>query len=121
MRNQGTTSVMTGALACALVLGACSGESESSGKTDPKAALATRGRSVYMAYCIACHNADPTKPGGLGPPTAGASRELLEAKVLRGEYPPGYLPLRDTNAMIPLPHLEGEIEALTVFLAQAGR
>ncbi len=121
MRNKSTTSVMAGALGCALLLCACSGESESSAETDPEAALATRGRSVYMAYCIACHHPDPTKPGGLGPPNAGASRELLEAKVLRGEYPPGYLPLRDTNAMIPLPHLEGEIEALTIFLAQAGR
>jgi mono/diheme cytochrome c family protein len=121
MQNQSTISVMASALACALLLGACSGESESSAETDPEAALAARGRSVYMAYCIACHNPDPTKPGGLGPPNAGASRELLEAKVLRGEYPPDYLPLRDTNAMMPLPHLERDIEALTVFLARSGR
>lgn len=118
MRSPGIRAVT--AIACALLLAACSGDSESSGGDDPQAELVARGRSVYMAYCIACHNVDPTKPGGLGPPNAGASRELLQAKVIRGEYPPGYTPLRDTNAMIPLPHLEGDIDALAAFLAQAG-
>ena len=55
-------------------------------------AAAKRGRQIYQNVCIACHNADPTQPGSLGPPLAGASLELIEAKVLRGEYPPGYTP-----------------------------
>ena len=36
--------------------------------------------------------------GSVGPAVAGASRELIEAKVLRGEYPPGYTPKRPGGA-----------------------
>ena len=78
--------------------------------------LAARGRSVYMANCIACHAPDPSQEGGLGPAVVGASRELLEARVLRAEYPPGYTPKKTTQMMIPLQHLETEIDALFAFL-----
>jgi mono/diheme cytochrome c family protein len=84
---------------------------------DP-AALAARGRAVYNANCIVCHNLDPAQDGGLGPAALGSSRELLEARVLRAEYPEGYTPKRDTRAMVPLPHLEPELDALTAFLAR---
>lgn len=84
----------------------------------PAEALAERGRRVYVANCIACHNQDPAREGGLGPAVAGSSRALLEARVLRAEYPPGYEPKRDTRVMIALPHLEGELDALHAFLAQ---
>ena len=47
--------------------------------------------------------------------------ELLQAKVLRNEYPPGYAPKRDTKAMIPLPHLEPELPAIAAFLAEAAQ
>jgi mono/diheme cytochrome c family protein len=86
---------------------------------DRVADLVKRGERIYNVNCIACHHRNPTKDGGLGPAIAGASYELLEARVVRGEYPPGYTPKSDTRLMIPLPHLEPEIEALTVFLAQA--
>ncbi|MDH4016373.1 MAG: cytochrome c [Actinomycetota bacterium] len=79
--------------------------------------LATRGRQVYMANCIACHSQDPAMDGALGPAVTGASRELLEARVLRAEYPDGYTPKRPSKVMIALPHLGGEIDALTAFLA----
>ena len=79
--------------------------------------LIARGERVYNVNCIACHHRDPRQDGGLGPPVAGASRELLEARVLRAEYPPGYTPKQDTRLMVPLKHLEPEIEALTAFLA----
>lgn len=81
--------------------------------------LVKRGERIYNINCIACHHRNPTQDGGLGPAIAGASYELVEARVVRGEYPPGYTPKSDTRLMIPLPHLEPEIEALTVFLAQA--
>ena len=81
--------------------------------------LAERGERIYNVNCIACHHRDPSEDGGLGPAIAGASFELLEARVLRAAYPPGYTPKRDTRLMVPLPHLTPEIEALTVFLAQA--
>lgn len=79
----------------------------------------TRGRKVYLNNCTACHARDPALPGPVGPPVAGSSLELLRAKVLRNEYPPGHVPLRETNNMIPLPHLEPELDALAAFLATA--
>ncbi len=82
--------------------------------------LAARGKRVYMANCIACHSQDPAIDGALGPAVAGSSRELVEARVLRAEYPEGYTPKRPSKVMIALPHLEGEIDALTAFLAKQG-
>lgn len=78
-----------------------------------------RGRAVYLSLCTACHNSDPRLDGSLGPANAGASRELLEAKLLRGEYPPGYTPKRDSKVMPPLPHLAGSLDDLTAFLASS--
>lgn len=82
-------------------------------------ALADRGRMIYMSHCIACHNPDPSQPGALGPDIAGSARELVEARVLRNEYPEGYRPKRETRGMIPQPHLEPEIDALVAFLGEA--
>jgi len=102
--------VLSVALAAAL---ACSGEEAS----DAQAALAKRGEQVYLNNCTACHARDPRQPGPIGPPVASASLALLEAKMLRNEYPPGYTPQRDTQAMIPLVHLEPELPALAAYLA----
>jgi mono/diheme cytochrome c family protein len=81
--------------------------------------LAARGEKVYRSACIACHAPDPTQPGPVGPEIAGSSLELLRAKVLRNEYPPGYAPRRETRAMVPLPHLEPDLPALAAYLARA--
>jgi mono/diheme cytochrome c family protein len=78
--------------------------------------LASRGRAVYMANCIACHNMDPKLDGALGPAVEGSSRELLEERVLRAAYPAGYTPKRDSRTMIALPHLSNEIDSLTAYL-----
>lgn len=84
---------------------------------EPKlSAEAQRGRTIYQTQCITCHNTDPHKPGSIGPDLFGSPRELIEARVLRAEYPPGYTPKRQTHAMAPLPHLKNEIDALTRFL-----
>jgi mono/diheme cytochrome c family protein len=101
-----------------LVLGAtlaCSREDSG----DPQEALLARGEQVYLNNCTACHSRDPRQPGPVGPPVAGSSLELLEAKVLRNEYPPGHTPKRDTRAMIPLAHMEPELPAIAAFLAKA--
>jgi mono/diheme cytochrome c family protein len=74
------------------------------------------GRSVYVGNCTACHNPDPTLPGALGPALAGSPRALVEARVMRAEYPPGYKPKRDTKAMIAMPFLEKKIPALAAYL-----
>jgi mono/diheme cytochrome c family protein len=86
--------------------------------SDPQAALVKRGEQVYLNNCTACHARNPNESGPVGPPIAGSSRELLEAKVLRNEYPAGYTPKRDTKAMIPLAHLEPELPALVAYLAK---
>lgn len=77
---------------------------------------AARGRQVYLAQCIACHNSDPSRDGPLGPAIKGSSRELLEARVLRVEYPPGYTPKRRTTIMKPMPQLAASIDDLAAFL-----
>lgn len=97
-------------LALASVAVACSAGEK---KQDDAAA---RGRKIYENVCIACHNADPTQPGTIGPELAGASRELLEAKVLRGEYPPGYTPKRPSQAMPKLDYLADRIGDLAAYL-----
>jgi mono/diheme cytochrome c family protein len=109
--------------------GASSSPSTSSSTTDPPAAppepvvdtrtpeeLVAAGRSVYNANCIACHNLNPVEDGALGPAVANSSLELLEARVLRGEYPEGYTPKRPSRVMIPLPHLELQLPELAAYL-----
>jgi mono/diheme cytochrome c family protein len=74
------------------------------------------GRSVYNANCIACHSLDPTKDGALGPAVAGSSLVLLEARVLRAEYPESYEPKRATRVMVALPHLQPRLPELAAYL-----
>jgi len=94
---------------------ACSDAPEAPG-TSP---LVEQGRRVYQNVCIACHAGDPAKDGAVGPAIAGASRELLEARVVRGEYPPGYTPKRAGNAMPRFEYLADQIDALAAYLAAA--
>lgn len=91
----------------ALLLAACG-----QGENDP----AARGRQIYLAECTACHNSDPAKDGPLGPAVKGSSRELLEAKILRASYPPGYTPKRSTALMPPQPKVTPNIPDLAAFL-----
>ena len=94
----------------ALLCAACSREP---GTGDP---AAERGRQIYLAQCIACHNSDPTLAGPVGPPVKGSTRELLEVKLLKGTYPPSYAPKRPTNLMPPQPALAPEIPNLAAYL-----
>jgi mono/diheme cytochrome c family protein len=96
------------AAAAALTLAACGRES-----LGPEA---ERGRQVFVSQCTACHAFDPSQPGPVGPEVKGASRELLETKVLRGTYPAGYKPKRPTSVMPPQPQVAGDIPALAAYL-----
>jgi len=89
--------------------------SESQDSKNPPS-LVERGKHYYKNVCTACHNGDPSKDGTLGPAVAGSSLALLEAKVLRGEYPPGYTPKRDTSAMPRFEFLAPEIPGLAAYL-----
>ena len=105
MTRAGTLLLASG---LALALMACGRES-----LGPEA---ERGRQVYLSQCTACHATDPSTPGPVGPEVKGASRQLLEAKILRASYPPGYEPKRPTTVMPPQPHLAGDIPALAAYL-----
>ena len=83
--------------------------------------LAQQGQRVYQNVCIACHNGDPTQDGSAGPAIAGSSRELIEARVLRAAYPPGYTPKRQSNAMPRFEYLSDQIDALAAYLAEVPR
>ena len=94
---------------------ACSGGSDES--SDPAAA---RGEKIYHNVCTVCHNADPNQPGPLGPEIGSASRELLDAKLLRGGYPAGYTPKRSTQQMPRFEYLAPHLADLAAFLASGG-
>ena len=104
MKIRTKTSLM---LPFILLLGACAHEGD-----DP----AARGKQVYLAECAACHNSDPAKDGPVGPAIKGSSQKLLEAKILRASYPPGYTPKRTTAIMPPQPKVVSKIPDLAVFL-----
>jgi len=78
-----------------------------------------RGRFVYMTHCVVCHNQNPNLAGKKGPPIAGASRELLQARLLHLEYPPGYQPQRKSHDMRAFPKLATKIDDLHAFLTAA--
>ncbi len=99
------------AVSLAAALCACGDE----GGADPVA----RGERAYRANCVVCHAIDPTRDGSVGPAVAGASRELVEARVLRAEYPAGYTPKRDTLLMPAQPFLAPEVPYLAAYLEAA--
>jgi mono/diheme cytochrome c family protein len=124
-RNTGSR-LLAGVLGAALALAPACGDSND--RPAPRAAdpsepevsakeLAERGRSIYLSRCLACHGQDPSKVGAVGPAIAGSSLELLEAKVLRNEYPQGYTPQRASRSMSPLPYLEKELPAIHAFIS----
>lgn len=78
--------------------------------------LVAAGRSTFNANCIACHAINPRTDGPLGPAVAGSSLELLEARVILGEYPEGYAPKRNTRVMVPMPHLKAKLPELAAYL-----
>ncbi len=106
-------SLPLAALAAALIVGACSQEPTTpvTGTGDPN-----RGRQVYLAQCVACHNPEPSQTGPIGPAVKGSSLELLEARVVHGAYPPGYKPKRDSALMQPMPHLASALPDLAAYL-----
>jgi mono/diheme cytochrome c family protein len=81
--------------------------------------LALQGQRVYQNVCIACHNGNPALDGSVGPANAGASLALLEAKILRAEYPPGYTPKRAGVSMPKFEYLKDQIPALHAYLNEA--
>jgi mono/diheme cytochrome c family protein len=96
---------------------ACSRGDQASSRSE----LAAKGERVYQNVCIACHNGDPNQDGSLGPAVAGASAELLEFRLVRGGYPPGYTPKRPGQVMPRFAYLADQIPALAAYLAEVER
>jgi mono/diheme cytochrome c family protein len=91
---------------------ACSNDS----KDAPENPDVARGRAVFVANCIACHNNDPSKDGPIGPAIKGSARELIEARVLSTTYPTNYKPKRPTKVMPQFPFLKDDIPYLAAYL-----
>ena len=94
---------------------ACSKDADESSKPGKNSDW-ERGRAVFVANCIACHNNDPSKDGPIGPAIKGSSKELIETRVLSTTYPPGYKPKRPTKVMPQFPFLKEEIPYLAAYL-----
>ena len=110
--NLGRIVLTAFALACVLQLWtACGKRQPETG--DPKVVA---GHGQFLAHCIACHNANPALDGSLGPAIKGSSLELLQARVLRGEYPAGYTPKRQTHIMVKLPLTEEDVANVHAYL-----
>ena len=75
-----------------------------------------KGRMVYFANCVSCHNNNPKKPGSIGPEVYGASIDVLAQKIVFGKYPENYRPKRTSKIMPLMPHLNKEILNLHAFL-----
>lgn len=52
----------------------------------------------------------------MGPAIWGSSTELLERRLVHGDYPPGYSPKRSTKVMTLLPFLKDQIPNLQAYL-----
>ena len=75
-----------------------------------------KGRMVYFANCVSCHNYNPKKPGSIGPEVFGVSIDVLTQKIVSGKYPENYRPKRKSKIMPPMPHLNKEILNLHAFI-----
>ncbi|MDB5047924.1 MAG: hypothetical protein JWO30_995 [Fibrobacteres bacterium] len=99
---------------CAACLECWTACNKKDANADPKVQM---GRGLYLSNCIACHNANPALDGSLGPAIKGSGLDLVKARVLHGEYPPGYTPKRATKIMVKLPLTEANVEDIQAYLA----
>ena len=75
-----------------------------------------KGRMVYFANCVSCHNNNPKKPGSIGPEVYGVSIDVLTKKIVSGEYPENYRPKKTSKIMPSMPHLSKDISNLHAFI-----
>jgi mono/diheme cytochrome c family protein len=75
-----------------------------------------RGKKLYSANCIACHNKDPNLKGSIGPEMVDAPLEVMTSKVMTGNYPEklpmGFVPKRKSKAMKKITKLQKDIPVI---------
>ena len=71
---------------------------------------------AIAAISLSSCRASSATTGAIGPAVKGASRQLLEAKIMRAEYPAGYTPKRTTKAMPAQPAMAASLDDLAAFL-----
>jgi len=106
-----TGLILLALLACVLEFATACNKKESS--VDPQV---VRGQMLFTTNCISCHNSNPELDGSLGPAISGSPLELVQARVLRGEYPAGYNPKRPTHIMPRLPLTEANVADIVAYL-----
>ena len=75
-----------------------------------------KGRMLYFANCVSCHNNNPKKPGSIGPEVYGVSIDVLTQKIVSGKYPENYRPKRSSKIMPSMPHLNKDISNIHAFI-----
>ena len=75
-----------------------------------------KGRMVYFANCVSCHNNNPKKPGSICPEVYRVTIDVLTQKIVYGKYPENYRPKRSSKIMPSMPHLNKEISNLHAFI-----
>ncbi len=80
------------------------------------AATLEKGKKLYMANCIQCHNRDPNIKGPIGPEMVDAPLVVMTSKVMTSNYPnplpAGFVPKRKSHAMRAIPKLKNDIPAI---------
>ncbi len=83
-------------------------------------AMIERGRVLYVANCIRCHNKDPNVKGSIGPEVVDAPMAVMYSKVMTGKYPDplpaGFVPKRKSRAMQAIPKLKADIPVIWAYV-----
>ncbi len=79
-----------------------------------------KGKEIYLATCIKCHNKDPNVKGAIGPELTDAPLEIMQAKVATGRYPdvlpPGFIPKRKTKQMVKQPQALPDVPSIHAYV-----
>jgi len=79
-----------------------------------------KGKELYLAQCIRCHNADPNIKGPIGPEMVDAPLDVMKYKVATGRYPDvlpeGFVPKRTTKQMTKLPAVVPDVPSIHAYV-----
>jgi mono/diheme cytochrome c family protein len=79
-----------------------------------------KGKTIYLAQCIKCHNKDPNIKGAIGPEVVDAPLEVMQHKVMTGRYPDvlpeGFVPKRKTKQMTKFPQYAKDVPSIHAYV-----